>query len=500
MASSKPLLNEERTWEGYWWHPGDQETAMPGTLTYHPQEGLTLRLIGGWDSAMYKEVEPGVFHGLDESKEWSLLHGLAENQEITLLDCLATSTRTWGVGPVGQQTIQAQTALVGVHLDEPEQKLFTKCHVSVEDLTFWSQTSILRSSEKRSPEDWKPVGASIEAELLEDPSVRVNGVETSLRHVSSSPYEERSRERTIKRMWESRYISFQPDEPWALSTALEHEKMVQDLLSLALHRPCAVLWLQLRMPPEESELSRRFDLALPEQTIDVYYSRPLVVAEPSAEAIRPDKALFTCEHLPFEQVWPRWYEVREQYFRASNLILGLRYAPPKFLELRLLTVTSAAEVLHRALEETQPSSLQPPIPPEEFKNLRKGLLENTPDEHHDWVKNSLRNQVTLRQRLTHLVTLPDSTAMERLITNVEDWAGVTTKARNSLTHEGHAEKQSIDELIAAVNVTSAVVVMNLLQALGVSNERQQDVITEHPEFYNTAKQAKRVFPSGTADE
>src|SRR5699024_9846511 len=151
---------------------------------------------------------------------------------------------------------------------------------------------------------------------------------------------------------------------------------------------------------------------------------------------------------------------REQYFRASNLILGLRYAPPKFLELRLLTVTSAAEVLHRALEETQPTSLQPPIPPEEFKNLRKRLLENTPDEHHEWVHNNVRNQVTLRQRLTHLVTLPDATAMERLITKVEHWAGVTTKARNSLTHQGHAEKQSIDELSPAVNATSAVVVMH----------------------------------------
>jgi hypothetical protein len=474
---------------------------MPGTLTYHPQEGLTLRLIGGWDSAMYKEVAPGLSHDLDESKEWPLLHGLAENQEITLLDCLATSTKTWGVGPVGQQTIQVQTALAGVHLDEPEQKVFTKCHVSVEDLTFWSQTSVLHSSEKRSPKDWKPVGASIEAELLEDPSVTVNGVVTSLRHISSSPYAERSRERTVKRMWESRFISFQPEEPWALSTALEHEKMVQDLLSLALHRPCAVLWLQLRMPPEEeTELSQRFDFSLPERTIDVYYSRPLVVAEPSAKANRPDKALFTCEHLPFEQVWPKWYKVREQYFHASNLILGLRYAPPKFLELLLLTATSAAEVLHRALEETQPTSLQPPIPPEEFKDLRNGLLENTPEKHQSWVKNSLRNQVTLRQRLTHLATLPDPTAMGRLITNVEDWAAVTTKARNSLTHEGHVDKQSIDELLAAVNVTSAVVVMNLLHALGVPSERQREVITEHPELCNTARQARKVFPLEGAEE
>jgi|GEM_PF-5156185 len=50
----KPLLSELRTWRGYWWPPGEEDKAMPGTLTYRPDEGLVLDLIGGWDTEIVR--------------------------------------------------------------------------------------------------------------------------------------------------------------------------------------------------------------------------------------------------------------------------------------------------------------------------------------------------------------------------------------------------------------------------------------------------------------
>ncbi|WP_158068481.1 hypothetical protein [Serinicoccus sp. CUA-874] len=85
----KPLLSELRTWRGYWWPPGEEDKAMPGTLTYRPDEGLVLDLIGGWDTEIRQEVRPGVFAVMEGSRRWPVLHGLAENREITILDCLA---------------------------------------------------------------------------------------------------------------------------------------------------------------------------------------------------------------------------------------------------------------------------------------------------------------------------------------------------------------------------------------------------------------------------
>lgn len=486
----KPLLSELRTWRGYWWPPGEEDKAMPGTLTYRPDEGLVLDLIGGWDTEIRQEVRPGVFAVLEGSHRWPVLHGLAENREITLLDCLATHTVSRNFGPPEEQTIHVLTALAGVHLDTSDQAIFTECHVAVEDLTMWSQSSVLSGSV--GIEEGRPNGTgSLVAEPVQDPSVIVNGVVTSLAHEHTLPYFEHRRDSTLGRMRETRFVRFQPPELWSLDTAQEHAKMVQDLLSLALHRPCGFLWMRLRMPPEERDYPEGYPIR--DREIDLY-AQHTVSAEPSAKAVKHHRALFTCEHLPFEEVWPRWCEVRERCLRASNMILGLRYAPARFIEGRLLTATGAAEVLHRALRQ-----VQPPVPADEFSAMRKALLEHTPDQHRAWVQEKLRNEVTLKERLRDLAGLPDSEAMERLVPDVERWATVTTQARNDLTHEGYTRRQSIDEVIAAVKVTSAVVVMNLLQELGVPSERQQEIISEHPELRQTAKQASDDLASKTAD-
>ena len=130
----KPLLNEPRVWRGYWWPPGEQEKAMPGTLTYRPAEGLALELIGGWDAEIKKEVRPGVFNLLEESRRWPVLHGLAENREITLLDCLPTHTMSRNLGPPEEQTIHVLTVLSGIYLATADQAIFTECHVAVEEI------------------------------------------------------------------------------------------------------------------------------------------------------------------------------------------------------------------------------------------------------------------------------------------------------------------------------------------------------------------------------
>ncbi len=80
--------------------------------------------------------------------------------------------------------------------------------------------------------------------------------------------------------------------------------------------------------------------------------------------------------------------------------------------------------------------------------------------------------------------------MERLVPDVEQWTKVATQAKNDLAHEGKTPRQSIDELIAVVQVTGAVVVMNLLLVLGVPGERQREIVSAHPELRQVARSAR----------
>ena len=49
----------------------------------------------------------------------------------------------------------------------------------------------------------------------------------------------------------------------------------------------------------------------------------------------------------------------------------------------------------------------------------------------------------------------------------------------------------MEELSAVVRVTTAVVVLNLLQELGISAERQREIVQTNPNLRQTASDARR---------
>jgi hypothetical protein len=218
--------------------------------------------------------------------------------------------------------------------------------------------------------------------------------------------------------------------------------------------------------------------------VDVIYQN-VHMGDHDAKAVESHRIFFTCDDIPFEEIIPRWSGVRERLQAASNMILGLRYAPAQYVENNLLTAVGAAEVLHRGLQIDVP-----PIPAEEFIAIRKEMLDQVPAEHQGWIKSSLRNDPTLRDRLHALATRPDAEAIARLVPDVDRWARVTTRARNDLAHEGRTPRQSIEELIAVVNVTTAVVILNLLNELGLPTERQREIVQNHPHFRRTSNHAR----------
>ena len=183
-------------------------------------------------------------------------------------------------------------------------------------------------------------------------------------------------------------------EPSALKTALEAASLVQDLIALATHRAAGVIWLQLELAGTKALLPD--GRMLPPRRADVLYS-PVTIGKSDEKAIDPGSVLFTCDMLPFEELMPRWCEVRGKLQAAINMILGLRYAPARFVENNLLMAVGAAEALHRglAIEEK-------PIPEAEFKKIRKAMLGQVPEEYRGRFKESIRNSPTLRDRLLAL--------------------------------------------------------------------------------------------------
>ena len=485
MTNDPLNLDEAVEWAGLWWLPDDPGKQIPGILRYDGEGRSSLSLIGAFEDRIFSSPAPDVtlYHG--RTRTWDVIHGVAEQREVTLLGCVPTrSTRTMfaRVESPDTQTVSAMIAIIGAHVGGEEDAAFAAAEVSVEDLGLLAASSVFGSSLGTHDGTLNGTG-NISVKPVVAQTVTVEGTEYSLVHAHTLPFFVRSKGGTVVRMRETVYIRVRRAEPFALSVALDAARLIQDLIALATHRAAGVIWLRLEIAGTESFLpdgQRR-----QRRCANVLYS-PVASGKRDSKAIDPDWVFFTCEDFPFEQVLPRWCETHGRLRAATNMILGLRYAPARFIENNLLTAVGAAEVLHRGLDIDEK-----PIPEAEFKAIRNAMLDQVPKEHRGRFKASIRNTLTLRDRLIALASRPDQDAIKQLVPDVNHWAKRTTHARNDLAHEGRTPNDSIEELDAIVGATTAVVILNILHELGLPAERQRQIVREHPQLRTVSRKASK---------
>lgn len=486
MTNDPLYLDEPGEWAGLWWLPDDPGYQVPGVLRYDSEGGLVLSLIGAFEDRIMTMHTPGVV-SYEGRRNWDVLYGVAEQREITLLDCVPTNgSRTYGarVKSPAKQTVEAGKALVGVHVSGEDEAAFLAVQVSVEDLTHWAASSVFAGL-LSTPDGFPDGNAEISVKPVETQSVQAEGIDFRLAHRHTLPFFDKRRGETVGTMRDTAFIRIVPSDLFSLEDAVRFAGLVQDLIALATHQAAGVLWLRLELTRKNG--AEENDQPVSRQSVEVLYS-PRVVGKRDAKAIDPHRVFFTCSSLPFEDIVPRWLEAHERLEAATNMILGLRYAPARFIESNLLTAVGAAEVLHRCLDIDEP-----PIPEEEFKAIRQSMLAQVPEEYQERIRGAVRNDPTLRDRLYALAARPDQEAISLLMPDVDRWARRTTRARNDLAHEGKTPRHSMEELIAIVNVTTAVVILNVLNELGLPAERQRQIVKEHPDLLQTAKLAQKLL-------
>ncbi|MGO2052792.1 hypothetical protein CIK76_17740 [Glutamicibacter sp. BW80] len=492
--SNDPLkLDNAGEWAGLWWLPGDPEEKVPGVLRYDPDHGLSLSLIGTFEDRVTSNPASGVTAFHEGIRTWDTIHGAAERRDVTLLGCIPkNSKRTSGARAKSpdKQIVAATTAIIGAHVSGEVDPVFAGAEVSVEDLGLWAASSVFEGI--LGAPDGKIDGTGrISVKPLEAQSVVVEDTEYRLVHTHTLPHFDQRKGGTVGRMKDTVSIRVTPGDSFSLRAALQTASLVQDLISLATHRAAGVIWLRLEVAGTESLLPN--GRPLPRRRADVLYS-PVALGEHDAKGVEHHRVFFTCDSLPFEEVLPRWCETHGRLRAATNMILGLRYAPARFVENNLLTAVGAAEVLHRNLRIDEK-----PFPKAEFAAMREAMLAQVPDEHRDRFKGAIRNDPTLRDRLHALSTRPDQEAIAQLVPDVDHWARRTTRARNDLAHEGSTPNHSIEELFAIVEVTTAVVILNVLHEIGLPADRQREIVRAHPQLRATFRTASEWLVASNPD-
>jgi hypothetical protein len=493
-VANDPLnLDEPAEWAGLWWLPESPDNAIPGVLRYEPDAGPVLSLIGAFEDRIMSNLAPGLIAVHEGHRTWEAIHGVAKQREITLLGCIPSgATRTMGarVKSPDTQAVKAAAALIGAHVNKEDGAAFSAAEVSVEDLGLWADSSVFEG--RLGALNGKPDGSgSISVKPTAPQSIVVDGTEFRLSHRHTLPFFDQRRGGTIARMRDTAFVRITPSDPFSFSGALGAASLVQDLIALATHRAAGVIWLRLELTAEDS-LPAGSRPAL-RRGVDALYS-PSALGKHDAKATDHHRVFFTCATLPFEEVMPRWCMAHGRLQAATNMILGLRYAPARYVESNLLTAVGAAEVLHRGLDIDER-----PMPAEDFRSMREAMLTHVPKDHQERFKGAIRNDPTLRERLYALAARPDDKAVALLMPDVDRWARRTTRARNDLAHEGRTPNHGVEELITIVEVTTAIVLLNVLHELGLGAEQQRKIAQEHPQLRATARNASKwLAPQGAS--
>lgn len=481
---SEPWLSETCTWTGRWWLPDKPEESHAGFLTYDPLAGLELTLVGGFEDRIIRQEGLNALVVVEGSRTWDVLHGVAGNKPVTLIDCLATHSSSSGLGFGGpdKQTVQAHTALIGVHLSTPTDAVFVEAQAAIEDLLLWTGQGGLSASIAVETQTQRPTGEStISIAPVATREVEVAGAKVALQHWLTLPNYVQERRGTMAYARDTAVLSVAPERPTTFGDLDGMVQSIQDLVSLATHRGAAVLWCRLLVnredPTGSTSIPRKVDL----------YQRRETVGDPDARSVDPHEMLFDLADLPYEEVLPRWFEIRGRFRATCNMLLGMRYGEGGYVEAQLITIAAAAEALHDQLQH------EPPIPPADFATLRQALVDAVPVERREWIKSVVSNRPSLRMRLNALADRLPKDCRNTLVPDVGEWAKRTARARNDLSHAGQS-KQTIDDMYAVVEVTKAVVLLNLLMELGLSEAKMLEALTDNHGLRHACRLAKRFRP------
>lgn len=438
MLLNKPLiLAEKNEWMGEWGIPDAFEGKVFGVLKYDGSGGVTLEL--------YIDSLNSGFVG----RNYENVHGISGAQEITLL----------GVRPSPNfqpllasfpycVSYKVDSVIIGAHVKNRHYEAFSKLRVSIEDTNCWSGASEISSRiPTHGVDDLEEYGVFVVKNNTVPVEVDGKIYQVVSGDVSASVDFKKGGNSANVRVQDFWEVS--PPSPFSLEKALGEVKMLQDLLSFATCRAAGVIWMQLEVAGTESELPN--GAPLPPRRVAVISSR-MGIGQYDLECVNPRCFLFSCNSIPFEVILPKWIGVYKDIRVPINMILAQIFAPMSFVENSLLMVTGTAEVLH--------------------KNL------------------NISNRRNLKERLVELASTFIKDASPLLIPDIPYWASRTVKARNKLTHEGATDEHSVDELLAIIKVTRAVITLAVLEKLEISGEHQKCVVDRHPQFIETARDAR----------
>ena len=420
---------------------------------------VVLNLIGGFSIEVLTPIDE---HQSSVSFDgtFPMILGTSSGERFTLLECNAT--RTNGLLSISEQDIAVQRALRGIHLSDPDEKVFDSAQLTVEYLLGWTHSTTLEASAELN--GWKWTGnQTATTKPIDDLTAVHGGYEYTLSVVFNQFWVEdrpRANERSLaNREWAQ--LTIRSNSRTTFGGFDRSAKAIMDLMTLAAHAPAGVIQETVQFTPPEPHPATGEPMPKAVEVMGQQIHQP----RPSAKEAAPIDYLFTLADIEFSEVLPSWLDLHEQAWLACNMLFGLLlYLQEGYVASRLLTAATAAESLHRAL---YPDAMR--IPLERFDTIRQTVMEALANDKaaRQFVSDSLYNEITYKERLLALATLPDQQAVAHLISDLPKWAKYVKAQRNGLAHgdRERLDSDSVHMVFVTLEVTKALLGLVLLKSV-----------------------------------
>jgi ApeA N-terminal domain 1 len=287
--------------QGYWWLPDRSEEKVPGTLTFDPDDGASLDLLGSLKGleGTVDPLEPEIILGLS-----------SEGKHITLKGCGKTRGTLRFGGGFSTSAFAVSIVFVGEHFERPEDVGFERLVVEYLHLEAWAHQSGIQPKLVEETEGPKRRWMEMRHDCP-DPFTAVVGDEYEVILNFAAEFEHSPRPFTWASFVQPSEIAIEFPEKQSFDRLGDIVFRLQHLFSLGMRRPAYPVAVRgYTGSPGE---------AMP---VEVHY-RPL---DRTNDVQRPElhEMLFSRRDLPggFETTVGRWLEGAEKLDPVYRLFRG----------------------------------------------------------------------------------------------------------------------------------------------------------------------------------
>jgi hypothetical protein len=205
-----------------------------------------------------------------------------------------------------------------------------------------------------------------------------------------------------------------------------------NLVSFGTGRSNAVNALTLRSPSIVDKVAEE------DHPRDLEFLTEWAMKPPQQDAPSPHEMNFTLPDasMGFEPLLQSWFRIQSQLSPCLAPYFGLLYAPPTYVDQRLVSISQALEGYQRSTGSARA------MPKEEYEVFRERLLAACPPERAEFLKQKLGylNQVSQVERTTRLVDRATG-VLGALFASRPNFATDFIKARDARTHPEDSSAQ-----------------------------------------------------------